>query len=38
LRNYEEPSLDPGANEALLDYIARQEREIPAVDALNTEY
>jgi len=25
-------------NEALLDYIARREREIPAVDALNTEY
>ena len=35
---YEEPALDPGVNEALLDYIARREREIPAVDALNTEY
>lgn len=38
LAEYEEPTLDPGVNEALLDYIARREREIPAVDALNTEY
>ncbi|MEM8794998.1 MAG: trimethylamine methyltransferase family protein [Pseudomonadota bacterium] len=35
---YEEPKLDPALDEALLDYIARREREIPAVDALNTEY
>jgi len=35
---YEEPALDPGVNEALLDYIARREREIPAADALNQDY
>lgn len=35
LAGYEEPSLDEGVNEALLDYIARREREIPAEDALN---
>lgn len=35
---YEEPSLDPGTDEALQDYIARREREIPAVDALNNEH
>ncbi len=34
---YEEPKLDPGVDEALLDYIARREREIPAADALNQE-
>ena len=38
LSDYEEPKLDAGINEALLDYIARREREIPAEDALNTEY
>jgi trimethylamine--corrinoid protein Co-methyltransferase len=38
LREYEEPMLDPAKNEALLDYIARREREIPAADALNQEY
>ena len=38
LAAYEEPTLDPGVNEALLDYIARREREIPAADALNQEY
>jgi len=38
LADYEEPKLDPGVNEALLDYIARREREIPAADALNQEY
>ena len=26
LAEYEEPTLDPGVNEALLDYIARRER------------
>ncbi|MGB0410112.1 MAG: trimethylamine methyltransferase family protein [Pikeienuella sp.] len=35
LNEYEEPKLDEGVNEALLDYIARREREIPAADALN---
>ncbi len=35
---YEEPTLDPAVNEALLDYIARREREIPAADALNQEF
>ena len=38
LNEYEEPKLDQGVNEALLDYIARREREIPAADALNQEY
>ena len=38
LDDYEEPTLDPGTNEALQDYIARREREIPAADALNQEH
>ena len=38
LNEYEEPKLDDDVNEALLDYIARREREIPAADALNQEY
>ncbi len=38
LADYEEPRLDEAKNEALLDYIARREREIPAADALNQEY
>ena len=38
LAEYEEPSLDPAIDEALRDYIARREREIPAVDALNQDY
>jgi trimethylamine--corrinoid protein Co-methyltransferase len=38
LGEYEEPKLDPAVNEALLDYIARREREIPAADALNQDY
>ncbi len=38
LNEYEEPHLDPAKNEALLDYIARREREIPAADALNQDY
>jgi trimethylamine--corrinoid protein Co-methyltransferase len=38
LAEYQEPRLDPARNEALLDYIARREREIPAADALNQEY
>jgi len=35
LAAYEEPKLDESVNDALLDYIARREREIPAEDALN---
>ena len=38
LAAYEEPELDPARDEALRDYIARREREIPAADALNTEF
>jgi len=38
LDSYVEPKLDEAIDEALLDYIARREREIPAVDELNTEY
>jgi trimethylamine--corrinoid protein Co-methyltransferase len=38
LEEYEEPKLDESMDEALLDYIARREREIPAVDALNNDH
>ncbi len=38
LAEYEEPKLDEAKNEALLDYIARREREIPAADELNQSY
>ncbi len=38
LKEYEEPALDPAMDEALRDYIARREREIPAADALNEEF
>jgi trimethylamine--corrinoid protein Co-methyltransferase len=38
LAAYEEPKLDEGIDEALRDFIARREREIPAVDALNNEH
>ncbi|SLN53594.1 Trimethylamine methyltransferase (MTTB) [Pseudoruegeria aquimaris] len=38
LADYEEPSLDVAKDEALRDFIARREREIPAADALNQEY
>ncbi len=38
LGEYEEPKLDAGVNEALLDYIARRERDIPAADALNQDH
>ncbi len=38
LSEYEEPRLESCVDEALLDYIARREREIPAVDALNQDY
>lgn len=38
LREYQEPKLDVDKDEALLDYIARREREIPAADSLNQSY
>ncbi len=38
LNEYEEPKLDAGVNDALLDYIARRERQIPAADALNQTF
>jgi trimethylamine--corrinoid protein Co-methyltransferase len=38
LGEYEEPKLDAAVDEALRDYIARREREIPAADALNQEF
>jgi trimethylamine--corrinoid protein Co-methyltransferase len=38
LAAYEEPKLDEGKDEALREYIARREREIPAADALNQSY
>ena len=38
LNEYEQPALDAAVDEALLDYIARREREIPAADALNQTY
>ena len=38
LGDYEEPKLDPAKDEALRDYIARREREIPAEEALNQDY
>ena len=38
LDEYEMPKLDEGTDEALRDYIARREREIPVADALNQEF
>ncbi|MEM7252669.1 MAG: trimethylamine methyltransferase family protein [Pseudomonadota bacterium] len=38
LEAYQAPRLDEGIDEALRDFIARREREIPAVDALNNEH
>ncbi|MGB1034107.1 MAG: trimethylamine methyltransferase family protein, partial [Primorskyibacter sp.] len=38
LSEYQEPKLDVSVNEALLDYIARREHEIPAADALNQDH
>ena len=38
LEVYQEPKLDDAVDEALRDYMARREREIPAVDALNNEH
>jgi trimethylamine--corrinoid protein Co-methyltransferase len=38
LNEYVEPKLDDAKNEELLDFIARREREIPTMDALNEEH
>lgn len=38
LGDYQQPALDPAIDEALRDYIARRERQIPAVDELNTRF
>ncbi|HSF93492.1 MAG TPA: trimethylamine methyltransferase family protein [Thermohalobaculum sp.] len=38
LKDYEEPKLDQAKDEELRAYIARREREIPAVDALNEDF
>ncbi|MBX2886410.1 MAG: trimethylamine methyltransferase family protein [Granulosicoccus sp.] len=38
LKDYEEPKLDEAIDEALQAYIDKREREIPAMDALNTEH
>jgi len=38
LDEYEYPALDPALDEALLDFIARRETEIPASDELNQSY
>jgi len=37
LHEYQEPTMDAGTNDELLDYIARREREIPTMDALNED-
>ena len=38
LAEYQEPKLDEATDEALRDYIARREREIPAADELNQDH
>lgn len=38
LSEYQEPKLEQSTNDALLDYIAWREREIPEADALNNDY
>jgi trimethylamine--corrinoid protein Co-methyltransferase len=38
LSEYQEPKLDEARDEALLDYIARRESEIPPADELNQSY
>ena len=38
LEQYEEPKLDAAVDAALLDFIARREREIPAADELNQSH
>lgn len=37
LEEYVEPKLDAGVDEALRDFIARREREIPPANALNQD-
>jgi len=38
LKEYQEPALEVSVDEALRDYIAKREREIPAADELNQSY
>ncbi len=38
LSEYQEPKLDEGINEALLEYIKKRETDIPAADELNQSY
>jgi len=38
LNDYEEPRLDEAKDEALRDFMDRRKREIPSMDALNTEF
>ncbi len=38
LSEYQEPKLDEGVDEALQEYMAKREREIPAADELNQSY
>ncbi len=38
LKEYQEPELDKAKNEELLDFIARREKTIPAMEALNNEH
>lgn len=38
LREYEEPKLDEAVDEALRDFMDRRKAQIPAMDALNTEF
>ena len=38
LAEYQEPKLDQAKDEALLEYIARREAEIPAAEELNQTY
>jgi len=38
LADYQEPKLDEDKDEELLDFIARRETTIPAMEALNQEY
>ncbi|MEM7653228.1 MAG: trimethylamine methyltransferase family protein, partial [Pseudomonadota bacterium] len=38
LSEYQEPKLDEAKDEELLAFVAKREREIPAVDALNEDY
>lgn len=38
LKEYQQPAIDPGIDEALIAYIARREQEIPAQEALNNAF